>query len=171
GAFTEGVAMTGAAQDLADGITITFTATTGHTLGDQWVITVTDLGCWTVNGAGTVNAAIGLTQAITLFELPANGDAERFRIKTNAACSGAATIQVTDIGLTGTPGFYATGLTYDLAAVPGDTNLLIPTMAATGSDTAAATNITATVTTTVNQVDKIAAGCTFDIWVKYGVLP
>lgn len=33
-----GVAMTGAAQMLADGVTITFAATTGHTLGDRWTI-------------------------------------------------------------------------------------------------------------------------------------
>jgi len=38
GAWTEGVDITGAAQTLADGQKITFAATTGHTLGDQWVI-------------------------------------------------------------------------------------------------------------------------------------
>ena len=40
GAFTTGVAITGSAQTLTDGIRILFLATTGHTLGDQWVITV-----------------------------------------------------------------------------------------------------------------------------------
>ena len=38
GAWTEDVAITGAAQTLSDSQTITFTATTGHTLNDQWVI-------------------------------------------------------------------------------------------------------------------------------------
>jgi len=38
GAFTEDVAITGAAQTLAAGQQITFTATTGHTLLDQWII-------------------------------------------------------------------------------------------------------------------------------------
>jgi len=38
GAWTETVAITGAAQTLDDGQTITFAATTGHTLSDQWVI-------------------------------------------------------------------------------------------------------------------------------------
>jgi hypothetical protein len=33
-----GFALTGAAQTIVDGIQITFLATTGHTLGDQWVI-------------------------------------------------------------------------------------------------------------------------------------
>jgi len=39
GAFTEDVAITGEAQTLSDGVKITFAATTGHTLNDQWVIT------------------------------------------------------------------------------------------------------------------------------------
>lgn len=39
GSFTTGVAITGSAQTLSDGVTITFAATTGHTLNDQWVIT------------------------------------------------------------------------------------------------------------------------------------
>ena len=38
GAWTEDVAITGAAQTLDDAQTITFAATTGHTLNDQWVI-------------------------------------------------------------------------------------------------------------------------------------
>jgi len=38
GEWTTGVAITGAAQTLSDGQTITFAATTGHTLADQWSI-------------------------------------------------------------------------------------------------------------------------------------
>jgi len=38
GSWTEDVAITGAAQTLSDGQTITFAATTGHTLTDQWSI-------------------------------------------------------------------------------------------------------------------------------------
>ena len=38
GDWTENVSITGAAQTLSDGQTITFTATTGHTANDQWVI-------------------------------------------------------------------------------------------------------------------------------------
>lgn len=38
GAWTEDVAITGAAQTLDEGQQITFAATTGHTAGDQWVI-------------------------------------------------------------------------------------------------------------------------------------
>jgi len=38
GAWTETVDITGAAQTLSDGQTITFAATTGHTAADQWII-------------------------------------------------------------------------------------------------------------------------------------
>lgn len=39
GSFTTGVSITGSAQTLTEGVTITFSATTGHTSGDQWVFT------------------------------------------------------------------------------------------------------------------------------------
>jgi len=38
GSYTETVAITGAAQTLSDGVTVTFAATTGHTSGNKWVI-------------------------------------------------------------------------------------------------------------------------------------
>jgi uncharacterized phiE125 gp8 family phage protein len=38
GSWTTGVAITGSAQTLADGVTATFAATTGHTLNDAWTI-------------------------------------------------------------------------------------------------------------------------------------
>jgi len=41
GAYATLVSMTGSPQTLSDGVTIDFAATTGHTLGDQWTITVT----------------------------------------------------------------------------------------------------------------------------------
>lgn len=34
--YIEGVTITGSAQELEDGVIVTFAATTGHTLGDQW---------------------------------------------------------------------------------------------------------------------------------------
>lgn len=56
GAWTEGVAITGAAQALADGVSITFTATTGHALGASWDITGTTY-------AGALYRLIGNTLA------------------------------------------------------------------------------------------------------------
>ena len=41
GAWTAAVPITGAAQTLAEGVTIAFLATTGHTLTDSWAIAVT----------------------------------------------------------------------------------------------------------------------------------
>jgi len=41
GAYTEAVAITGSAQTLSDGVTVSFTSITGHTLGDQWTSAVT----------------------------------------------------------------------------------------------------------------------------------
>jgi hypothetical protein len=38
GSWTSGVAITGAAQSLSDGVTVTFAATTGHTITDLWTI-------------------------------------------------------------------------------------------------------------------------------------
>lgn len=38
GSYTTGVAITGTAQTLSDGVTVTFGATGGHTLSDQWTV-------------------------------------------------------------------------------------------------------------------------------------
>lgn len=51
GTYTTGVAMTGSAQTLSDGVAVTFAATAGHTAADQWVITT---NVWTaLTGSGT----------------------------------------------------------------------------------------------------------------------
>ena len=39
GSYTSTVSITGADQTLSDGVTIKFAATTGHTLGDKWMVT------------------------------------------------------------------------------------------------------------------------------------
>jgi len=57
GGWTADVPMTGAAQTLADGVTIAFKATTGHTLGDAWAIqTTVQWAPSTVAGTGDVTA-------------------------------------------------------------------------------------------------------------------
>jgi hypothetical protein len=50
GAYTSGVAITGAAQTLSDSQTITFAATTGHTVGDKWSIGNLDSEACTESG-------------------------------------------------------------------------------------------------------------------------
>lgn len=58
GAWTTTVAITGGAQTLSDGQTITFAATTGHTLNDQWVI-----GNLAAEGTTEVSATAQITDA------------------------------------------------------------------------------------------------------------
>ena len=41
GSFTTGVAITGSAQTLSNGVQVTFAGTTSHTLNDQWTVVVT----------------------------------------------------------------------------------------------------------------------------------
>ncbi len=48
-----GVAITGSAQTLSKGVTITFAATTGHTLGDYWSFTASGHGSYSVDSTGT----------------------------------------------------------------------------------------------------------------------
>ena len=43
-AYTTGVAIIGGVITLSDGVTITFAATTGHTVNDSWEIVAEDLG-------------------------------------------------------------------------------------------------------------------------------
>ncbi len=78
GPVTSGVSITGAAQSLGDGVTITFAATTGHTLGDQWVITVTAgvIGAVVFTGSGLNDATSAGTFTAPLICLRgANGTA------------------------------------------------------------------------------------------------
>lgn len=130
-------------------------------------------GCWQLNGlagAGTTPAA-AVTQALTVLALPANGAVEDVRIKTAVACTNAGgTATITDVGLTGTAGYYATGLTYNLETAAGDTNLLWPALAARGSNTAATTNVTVTLAADVGNIEDWADGCSFTVNLRWGVV-
>lgn len=67
GAYTELVAMTGAAQALSSGITIQFAATTGHTIGDKWFISCKNIsrtGDWNKGG----DAGLAGRRAIVLLQ-------------------------------------------------------------------------------------------------------
>jgi len=74
GGYTTGVAITGSAQTLAEGVTITFAATTGHTLGNKWIVNVSPSGTkWLITGGydGSANFVIkalrdGQTTPITV---------------------------------------------------------------------------------------------------------
>ena len=129
-------------------------------------------GCWQVNGARVADAAASPAQNVPIIPTTvANMSVSDIRIKTAVACVNAAgTLQLTDVGLTGTAGFYATGLTYDLEAAVADTNILYPTLAARGNNTAAATGLTATVTAGTGNIDGVADGCSFVVNLLWGVV-
>lgn len=126
-------------------------------------------GCWQVNGVLGANKAAGLTQDVTLFQLPARGHIGNWRIKTATACTGATTIK-TGLGTTGNNVLFR-ALTYDLMAAVSDTNLTNGPTAGAGSDTHAATNIVASVITTVENIDQVASGCAIDFYLSWAVLP
>ncbi len=127
-------------------------------------------GCWQVNSGTPVAAIAGLTQALVLFQLPAGGFVHGARLKSRVACSGATTITVS-LGVTGNVTFFVSSL-YDLIAAVADTNFSTTLAAgAAGSTTNAAINVVAGLTTTVQNIDAIANGCSFDAWVHWASLP
>lgn len=63
--FVTGVAMTGSGQNLRDGVVVKFTATTGHTLNDQWTFNVLST---------PVLAQEAITGTSSIFKVGANGN-------------------------------------------------------------------------------------------------
>ena len=75
---TTGVAMTGAAQALSDGVTVTFVATTGHTLNDEWTFSGVSAAGYTLT---TVDKDDSAGTDFTLFYDDAVGvDGGRLRV-------------------------------------------------------------------------------------------
>jgi len=126
-------------------------------------------GCWQVNGVYNSIRAAGLTQSVVLGPLGALGNVTDYRVKTAVVCTGAATA-VTGLGTTGTINLYRFE-NYDLNAAVANTNLATGPPTGGGNDTAAATNLIASLITTVNNIDAMAAGCAADYWVGRVVLP
>jgi hypothetical protein len=125
-------------------------------------------GCWEVNGVGPVAATAGLTQDIVLAPLPANWQVDNWSIKTGTACTGATTA-LTGLGDTENNVFFRVA-TYDIAAAPGVTNLTTGPTVGAGANTSAATNLVASVITTIANVDQLSP-CSFDVHVAWGVKP
>lgn len=61
GAWTTGVSIGGSAQTLADGVTVRFGATTGHTVGTTWIIFANSVPSPTVGAATIERLFFGLT--------------------------------------------------------------------------------------------------------------
>ena len=161
--------MTGSAQLLGDGISITFAAITGHTTTDEWEIVGADLGCWQVNGVLGPDCAASTTQAVPLFSLPANGFVSGISIKTALVFTGTTTA-TTGIGTTSSVGKFVAASAYDLLAAVNDTNIY-NTLAAAGRATKASENVTADLVVTCELITDFATGVAADYWVLWAVLP
>ena len=129
-------------------------------------------GCWQINGVLGANKSAALTQAVTLFQLPANGYISSFRIKSATACTGTTTL-LSGLGTSSSTDFYlVSAITgYNLQAAVSATNLSTALPLALGADTTAAVNIVASLIATVANIDQIAAGCSFTVWVLSAILP
>lgn len=129
-------------------------------------------GCWQVNGVLGANKSAALTQAITLFQLPASGFVSNFRIKSVIACTGTSTLR-SGLGTATGPDFFMVSAStgYDLQAVVFATNITTVLPLAVGSTTTAAVNLVANLTSTSGNIDQIAAGCSFTVWILTAILP
>jgi hypothetical protein len=126
-------------------------------------------GCWQINGVLGANKAAALTQAVTLFTMPARGYVSGISMKVAVRCTGAATA-TTGIGTASSVGLYAAAAAHDIDTVVAATNLY-DALAAPGRATAASEAVNADLVTTVNNIDQLVAGCAVDYWVLSGVLP
>ena len=136
----------------------------------------TATGCISVTPAGgtatLVDAAINpnTSQSVTLFQLPAGGFVEFVRIKSTTACTGTTTATATIGDTTSATKFRST--TYDLMAAVAATNVAGAAALAAPSTTAAANVVVGlAVTGSSKYISDIAAGCAFDVHIKWGVLP
>ena len=125
----------------------------------SWVNTCTN----GVMGSTSQAAAGAFTQAINVMPIPANGYIHAITVKPSTACVGITSVTLIGIGVTGAATYYATGLAYDLKAAVSVTNLFNPILTGTGSNTTAATILTATVSGTAQNVSGITNGCAFTI--------
>lgn len=129
-------------------------------------------GCWQVNSGTPVAKTAGLTQSVALFQLPANGYVEAFRIKSGTACTGTTTL-LTGLGTASSANlFLVSAVTgYNLMAAVSATNISTALPLVVGSDTTAAVNVVASLTATVSNIDQIVAGCAFTVYALWGLLP
>ena len=106
---------------------------------------------------------------MTLVALAGRGNVTDYRIKVGVRCTGATTA-LTGLGTTGTNSLYR-ALNYNIDQVVGDTAIATGPPTGGGNDTHAATNVVASLVTTVNNVDALVTGCGVDFWLLQGVLP
>ena len=129
-------------------------------------------GCWQVNGVLGENKTAGVTQSVTLVQLPAGGFVQSFRIKSVTACTGTTTLLAGLGTATSADYFLVSAVTgYNLKAAVSATNYTTALPLLTGSTTSAAVNLVASLTSTVENIDQTVAGCSFTMSVLAGVIP
>jgi len=126
-------------------------------------------GCWQVNGVLGAAASAALTQDVVLVALPANWHVTDWSVNTAVVCTGATTA-LSGLGVTANTTLFR-AQTYDIMAAVAATNLTTGPTAGAGANTAAATNLIASLITTVSNVDQLVVGCAIDYRVLWGVKP
>jgi hypothetical protein len=132
-------------------------------------------GCWQVNGVLGANKAASTAQTVVLFARPANGFISVGVIKSAVACTGTTTLTA---GFSDSPSSTNIGLAataYDLKGAVSDSNSEYVGLASAATGTAVTFviggDIGVDILATVENIDQIAAGCSFSLWFKSGVLP
>lgn len=129
-------------------------------------------GCWQVNGVLGANKTAGLTQDVTLFQLPAGAFlGGPPRLKTATAFTGTTTLTAT-LG-TATLNTFFVSAVYDLKAAVSVTNFAPASglSVGLGSSTTAAVNVVLGLIATIQNIDQIVTGSSVDIWVQVATLP
>lgn len=144
--------------------TSTWTKCTVTSSGSNLV--VSGSGC----AAGSTAKASALTQSIILFPLPALGYVQKYRIKTSTAFAGTTTLTA-GLGTTAQGGFFLLSATgFNLNAAVTNTNMSTAMPLVAGSDTAVATNVVLSLTSTVSNISSVSDGVV-DVWVLWSVIP
>ncbi len=129
-------------------------------------LVVSGTGCT----AATIAKAGALTQTIPLFALPAKGYVHNYRIKTSTQFAGPTTL-LAGLGTTGSTDLFLVSSTgYNLKTAVSNTQITTSLPLVAGSDTAAASNVVLSLTTTIDNITTINAGAV-DVWVMTSTLP
>jgi hypothetical protein len=139
-----GVAITGAAQTLSSGVTVTFAATTGHTLADHWTIAATPANIAVAAlGSGNVQIRGNGTDSNYALDIQKSGSTGTLKVKDQTATTGHTTVLV-DLGA-------ADSATTTVLTVKG--------AAAVGGGSTILYRCTVAGTLRVGQITSVAADC------------
>jgi len=139
GSWTAGVTITGAAQTLSDGVEITFAATTGHEIGDQWdflaspytgrYITCIDnvaATVFNVNAIGNVSCSSINATAITATSLILSGALAAQTIAATLSAAVGTTLVVSGASTIGAGAVYGGGRVSSVVTVQTTDTTITP---------------------------------------------